>query len=383
MTGWLLKKIVKNSGEPSAHAAIGKFAGITGIVCNALLTAAKLIVGLLSGSVSVIADGVNNLSDAASSAVTLLGFRLAERPADRDHPYGHGRYEYLAGTVIAALILSIGVELGKTSLQKIFRPEPVFVTVPVAIVLLLSVAVKLWLSRFYNSLGGHIGSETLKASAADSRNDVISTLAVLAGCAVTYFFDINVDGYVGLAVAAFIVYSGIGIAKDAVSPLLGRRADKGLTDEIVRIITSHDKVLGMHDLLVHDYGPGRRYASAHVEIRADEDVILCHELIDKIEREVAEMTGVDTVLHYDPVVTDDDEQNRAMELVGSVVNGIDPEYTMHDFRLIREAGKKTLEFDISVPFTSLDRRERIKEMIDDGIAESGGDYETKIRFDGK
>ncbi len=383
MTGWLLKKIVKNGGEPGAHAAIGKFAGITGIVCNALLTAAKLIVGLLSGSVSVIADGVNNLSDAASSAVTLLGFRLAERPADRDHPYGHGRYEYLAGTVIAALILSIGVELGKTSLQKIFRPEHVFVTVPVAIVLLLSVAVKLWLSRFYNSLGGHIGSETLKASAADSRNDVISTLAVLAGCAVTYFFDINVDGYVGLAVAAFIVYSGIGIAKDAVSPLLGRRADKGLTDEIVRIITSHDKVLGMHDLLVHDYGPGRRYASAHVEIRADEDVILCHELIDKIEREVTEMTGVDTVLHYDPVVTDDDEQNRAMELVGSVVSGIDPEYTMHDFRLIREAGKKTLEFDISVPFTSLDRRERIKEMIDEGIAESGGDYETKIRFDGK
>lgn len=380
MTELLLKIFVRDRGS---HASVGKFAGAVGIVCNIILTLGKLAVGALAGSVSVIADGMNNLSDAASSAVTLFGFRLSERPADRDHPYGHGRYEYIAGTVVAAMILAIGVELAKTSVEKIFSPEPISVTAPLAATLLLSVAVKLWLSRFYGSLGKMIGSETLFASSADSRNDVISTAAVLIGCGVEFFFHVNIDGYVGLLVAVFITASGVGIARDAVSPLIGKRADTMLTDEIERIILSHGGVLGMHDLLVHDYGPGRIYASAHVELDAGRDVMYCHNVIDGIEREIAERTGVEMVLHVDPVVTDDAEQNEAEALIASIIKGLDPEYSMHDFRIARGAGAPTLVFDLAVPYGQMEEREHIEKMIGAAISASGKNYKTQIRFDGE
>ncbi len=380
MTELLLRIFVRDRGS---HTSVGKFAGAVGIVCNILLTLGKLAVGALAGSVSVIADGMNNLSDAASSAVTLFGFRLSERPADRDHPYGHGRYEYIAGTVVAAMILAIGAELAKTSLHKIFVPEPTSVTLLTASVLAASVAVKIWLSLFYGKLGKMIGSQTLAASSADSRNDVISTLAVLLGCGVEFVFHINADGYVGLLVAAFIFVSGIGIAKDAVSPLLGKRADPMLTDGIEKIILSHEGVLGMHDLLVHDYGPGRIYASAHVELDAGENVLYCHGIIDGIEHEIADRMGVEIVLHYDPVVTDDREQNEAAALLREIIRGIDPGFSMHDFRFVRGAGAPRVEFDLTVPYGDIGDREQIVRLIDSAISAAGKNYKTSIRFDGE
>ena len=293
MTNILLRLFIKNCEDtqnPAVRSSIGKLAGLTGIVCNCLLTVLKLVIGLLVGSMAIIADGVNNLSDAASSLTTLLGFRMAQRPADKQHPYGHARYEYLSGLAVAALILLIGAELVKSSIAKIINPEPIDISAATIALLAASVAVKLWMSGFYKTLGKKINSTALYATSVDSRNDVISTCAVLLGCLVNYLFGLNIDGCVGLAVAIFILYSSVGIAKDTISPLLGQQADDELVDKITELVLSHEKVLGVHDLLVHDYGPGRCYASAHVELSADEDPMACHDIIDDIECDVLEKT---------------------------------------------------------------------------------------------
>ena len=387
MTELLLRIFIKQKDGADAsslyHATVGKLAGVVGIICNLLLTAAKIAVGAAAGSVSVIADGVNNLSDAASSIVTLVGFKLAQRPADKDHPFGHARYEYLAGTVVAALILAIGAELLISSVKRIFSPSPIALSIPVAIILFASVAVKLWLSLFYRTLGRRIASQTLLASSADSRNDVIATAAVLIGCALRHFLNIDADGFVGVIVALFIISSGIGIARDATSTLLGKKADQSLVDSIEEIIMSHEKVLGAHDLLVHDYGPGRVYASVHVEFDAVENALLCHDIIDSIEHEVLDKTGVDIVIHYDPVVENDDEQNRLTAVVGGIIEQIDPRLSVHDFRIARGAEKNRLVFDICAPYDILHDKSELKSRIDSELARRGYDYETVIRFDGK
>ena len=383
MTGFLIRSFLKSDDGSVDHGDAGRLAGIVGIVCNVLLTAAKMVSGIISGSVSVVADAVNNLSDAASSVVTLVGFRLAQRPADSDHPFGHARYEYLSGTVVAAFIIVIGVELFKTSVEKILHPQPFEATLVTVAVLTVSIILKLWLSHFYRTLGKMISSQTLLASAADSRNDVLSTAVVLVGCAVSFLFHVNIDGWIGLAVAAFIVWSGIGIAKDAVSPLLGRRAEQSTIDAIEHIILSQEKVLGAHDLLVHDYGPGQCYASVHVELNADDDAMFCHNIIDGIEREVLAQTNVHLVVHYDPVVIDDEEQNEMTKTVDDIIHAIDGRFSMHDFRIVRGAGKNKLVFDLSVPFSMLDDHDDIKRRIDDALSRMGKNYVTVIRFDGK
>ncbi len=309
MTDQILKLFIKNDSDPqdpAVRAAVGRLAGTAGILCNIFLTIGKLIVGIGVGSMSIVSDGVNNLSDAASSVITLLGFRLAMRPADKDHPFGHARYEYISGLAIAGLILLIGAELIKSSVYKIIKPKAPEITVIVFGVLIVSVLVKLWLSVFFRSLGKKINSQTLKASAADSRNDVITTISVLAGAILNYAFGVDLDGVIGLGVAVFIFISGIKIARDTVSPLLGQQADKELVDSITQLITTHDKVLGFHDLLIHDYGPGQRYASVHVELSAKEDPLVSHGAIDDIERKVLEKTNVHLVVHYDPVPENDD-----------------------------------------------------------------------------
>ena len=383
MTERLIGSLFKDGDGVAVHAKAGKLAGIVGIVCNVILTAAKLLAGIMSGSVSVAADAVNNLSDAASSLVTLVGFKLAQRPADKDHPFGHARYEYLSGTVVSVIIVVIGVELFRTSLDKILHPQPFSATAVTVAVLVASIALKLWLARFYRRLGEMISSETLLASAADSRNDVLSTAVVLVGCAVNFFFHIDIDGWTGMLVAAFIVMSGIDIAKSTVSLLIGRRADQGLVDSIEKAVLSHEKVLGAHDLLVHDYGPGQCYASVHVELPADEDAIRCHEIIDEIEQDVLAKTHVHLVIHYDPVVADDEEQNEMTSTVEDIIRAIDERFSVHDFRIVRGSGKKKLVFDMSVPFSMLPQKDEIKHRIDSALADMGKDYVTVIRFDGK
>ena len=385
MTNILLKLFIKNCEDtqnPAVRSSIGKLAGLTGIVCNCLLTVLKLVIGLLVGSMAIIADGVNNLSDAASSLTTLLGFRMAQRPADKQHPYGHARYEYLSGLAVAALILLIGAELVKSSIAKIINPEPIDISAATIALLAASVAVKLWMSGFYKTLGKKINSTALYATSVDSRNDVISTCAVLLGCLVNYLLGLNIDGYVGLAVAIFILYSSVGIAKDTISPLLGQQADDELVDKITELVLSHEKVLGVHDLLVHDYGPGRCYASAHVELSADEDPMACHDIIDDIECDVLEKMNVHFVIHYDPVVQNDAEQNEMRRTVGEIIRELNPAFSIHDFRIVRGSAQSKLVFDLGVPYSMIEKKKEIKERIDAALNERGKKYITIIRFDG-
>lgn len=367
--------------DNTQRAQMGEQAGIIGILCNVGLFAVKLTAGLLSGAVSIVADALNNLSDAVSSVATLLGFRLAQRPADHDHPYGHARYEYLSGLVVAALILVIGFEMAGTSIEKMLSPVGVDFTVLTACVLLLSVVVKACLSIYYHRLGRQIRSTVLKAAAVDSRNDVITTLAVLLGCLAEKLLNWKIDGLVGLGVAVFILYSGVTIGKETLDPLLGQRADPKLVKSISNIVCSHEKVLGIHDLLVHDYGPGRCYASVHVEISAYEHPLSCHDIIDHIENEVLERENVRLVIHYDPVLENDEEWNRMRQFIEGVVGEMNSNMTIHDFRIVRGASQPKLVFDLAVPYGTPTDHKRIKSYIETKLDENYHRYSVQIRYD--
>ena len=303
MTHYLLRRFVpgyQDPADPAVRSAIGKLAGITGVICNCLLFAVKLAVGLALGSVSVIADGVNNLTDTASSVVTLLGFWLARRPADREHPYGHARYEYLAGLMVAVLILFFGLEMGRSAILKILRPQPVEFSTLSGLLLLGAMGVKGWMARFFGKLGKYIDSAPLKAAAVDSRNDVAATLAVLAGFLSGVLFRVDLDGIMGLLVAALILASGFTMAKETVSLLLGRQAAPELVKKITELVLAEEKVVGIHDLLVHDYGPGQCFASVHVQLEPEESAVVCHNIIDTIERRALAELNVHLVIHFDP-----------------------------------------------------------------------------------
>lgn len=305
MTGLLLRLFVRNykqNTDPRVRTAVGKMSGIVGIVCNLLLCAGKFAVGFLAGSAAVMADAVNNLLDASSSIVTLLGFRMAQRPADHGHPYGHGRYEYLAGLLVAGIILLSGGDQARTAVGKIIDPVAANFTTVTFVVLFLSVGVKLWMCLFYRKLGKHIRSTTLMAAAVDSRNDVLASGTVLLCCGLEYLFEIKLDAYAALAVAVFILYSGIKLTGETISPLLGKKADDDLIEQITELVLSHEQILGIHDLLVHDYGPGKCYASVHAEMSASEDPVISHEIIDHIEKETMERMNVNLVIHFDPVI---------------------------------------------------------------------------------
>lgn len=386
MTNLLLKLFIKNREnreDPKVRSAIGSLAGTTGIVCNFSLALLKVMAGVFSGSVAIIADALNNFTDAASSVVTLLGFRLARRPADADHPYGHARYEYLSGLMVSVLILFVGWELAKSSVSKIIHPEAVAASALTFAVLAVSILVKLWMFGFFAKLGKSIDSGTLRAAAADSRNDVIATAAVLVGCIVSRMFELNVDGWVGLAVAVFILYSGVMMASDTISPLLGKQADAEQLEKITKLVLSHEQVLGVHDLLVHDYGPGQCYASLHAELSGLEDPFVCHDIIDDIECDALAELNVHLVIHYDPVLLDDAECNEMRRRVRGIVEAISPRLSLHDFRVVRGANQKKLVFDLAIPYDMTFPRRELKQRIDGELAQAGCHYPTVIRFDRK
>ena len=385
MTKLLLRLFVKdykNKDKPRVRSGIGKLSGAVGIGCNLVLFALKLLVGTISGSVSITADAMNNLSDATSAIVTLVGFKLAEKPADDDHPYGHARYEYLSGLAVAAMIIVIGFELAKTSVEKIFQPAAVEFTLPVAVVLLGSILIKLWLSLFNSSLGKYIDSSALLATAADSRNDVLATAAVLAAALIEWLTNWRIDGFMGLGVALFILYSGAMLAKETISPLLGETASPQLRELIVGIVSSEPKVLGYHDLMVHDYGPGQRFASMHVEMDQKEDPLLCHELIDNLERRCLQEHNVHLVIHYDPVVTGDEEMDRLKAVVEQVLREMDSQISIHDFRMVRGTGHTNLIFDIALPAQWMPKQKQVKQALDAALAErEEGKLYTVVTFD--
>ena len=385
MTNWLLRTFIKNSDhseDPKVRAAIGILSGIVGIVCNVLLCGGKLAVGIATGSVSITADAMNNLSDATSSVVTMLGFRLAERPADEEHPFGHARYEYLSGLAVSALILIIGVELAKSSLDKVLHPAAVEFGCTTAAVLVGSILVKLWMSLFNTRLSKTIHSATLAATAADSRNDVITTSAVLLAALIEHFTAFRADGWMGLAVSCFILYSGVGLAKDTISPLLGENTDPELREKIVDNIRACPKVLGFHDLMVHDYGPGQRFASIHVEMDRREDPMECHEIIDDLERECLKSHGVHLVIHYDPVVTNDPELDRMHVRVEQLLHTYDIRLGVHDFRMVPGKGHVNLIFDVVLPTDLRGQEADITAALEKALNQgSGVTYYPVITFD--
>lgn len=361
---------------------LGKKAGTVGIITNLALALGKLIVGILAASVSITADALNNLMDAASSIVTLIGFKLAEKPADEEHPFGHARSEYLAGLVVAMMIFVVGYELVFSSIKKIFNPSQVNFSATVTIVLLVSIVVKFALSAYYKKIGQEISSTTLLAASVDSRNDVVMTSAVFMASMIEYFTKIQIDGYIGLAVALFIVYSGIILAKETMSPLLGEGINEELKDTLEDYILSCPKVVGCHDLIVHDYGPNHRFASIHVEMDKNEDPLVCHELIDDMEQECMRSHGVHLVIHYDPIVTDDPEAERLRQLVITILQVRDERLTIHDFRMVQGQGHENLIFDVLLPSDMKGQEKSIKKSIETALNTiEPKTYYTKITFD--
>lgn len=350
---WLKKLLIKDYksvGRPEVRTRYGVTAGVFGICSNAVICALKLAVGFVSGSVTVIADAVNNLSDAGSSAVTVAGFKLASRPADREHPYGHARYEYIGALVVAVIILIVGVLLCKSSVEKIVTPEEVSVDVWTYVVLAASIVMKLVQMWLYLDFAKSISSGALKAAAADSRNDVIATGAVLVAAVIMDVAGVNVDAYFGLAVSLFIVVSSFKYILEAADPLIGTRPPEEVVKTLKDKVLSYDGVIGMHDLAVHSYGEGRYFAVAHLEVPAKDDIMFAHELADNIERDVKEELGIQLTLHIDPIDNEDAETLALKERCMKVVRGFGEGFSLHDFRLVKGMEHTNILFDVEVPF---------------------------------
>lgn len=367
LENWIERSVGGDVREERVRLQYGRAASIVGVAANALLFAMKLLVGTISGSVSITADAVNNLSDASSSVVSLLGFKLADKPADEDHPYGHGRYEYLSGLMVAVMILVIGVELMKSSVEKILHPEPVAVSAALLAVLIGSILVKVWLSRFNRHIGQKIGSKTLTATADDSRNDVIATTAVLVSTVIGHFTGWMLDGWMGAAVAAFILVSGFGLVKETIDPMLGMPPSREQVEAIRQKLMSYPGVLGTHDLMVHDYGPGRQFASVHLEMDAALDPLVSHDMIDSIERDFLAQEQLHLVIHYDPVTLDDPRVGELRALTQQAAEAIHPRMSIHDLRVIRGSSQTKVVFDCVVPYDLTMSGREIRKRIDQAV----------------
>lgn len=369
------------STEERNRAKVGKLAGIVGIICNFALAGGKFVVGTLVSSMSIIADSVNNLSDAASSIVTLLGFKLAEKPADKKHPFGHARFEYLASLTVAVMIFVIGFELAKSSVEKIISPTPVKFSLVTIIVLVVSILVKLWMTLFYKKKGKQIHSTTLLATSADSRNDVLTTTCVLIAMVVELLTKWQIDGIMGALVSLFILYNGIGLIRQTISPLLGEEATPEFRKEIIDFVNSYDKVLGCHDLMIHDYGPAKRYATIHVEVDKDEDPMNCHDTIDRIERQCLKKFGIHMVVHYDPIVTDDLKTEKLQLKIMECLKSKDSRLSIHDFRIANCSSGTLLVFDLVLPEDMMSQGNQIKDYILHSINKGKSKYLLDVTFD--
>ena len=387
MTNILLKIFIKGSPHDDKNRAkCGTLAGIVGIICNLVLFGIKFLAGTLSGSVSMVADAFNNFSDMGSSVVTMLGFKIASKPADPEHPFGHGRMEYMSAALVSVLIMLVGFELLTESGSKLGDP-----TVPDAgllpiIILTVSILIKLWMSFFNRKLGKTIDSGALKATATDSLNDCISTGAVLAVAIVckaipTVGFVKYLDPIVGIAVAVFILYSGFKSLRETMDPLIGLAPDAKTVDNIKKIVFSEPSFLGIHDMIVHNYGPGRSFVSLHVEVSANCDILVCHEKIDACERKIKEKTGIEAVIHMDPIVTNDEEIKHMRDVVRGIVKGIDGRIDIHDFRFVRGVTHTNLIFDVNVPFEIKTSDNDLKNEISRKISEFNEEYFAVMTID--
>jgi cation diffusion facilitator family transporter len=340
----------KNISSPKVRNAYGSLCGVLGIFLNVILFGIKFFAGLLSGAISVMADAFNNLTDAGSSVITLIGFRMAEQKPDKDHPFGHGRIEYISGLIVSMIIILVGFELGKSSVEKIITPvAPVFSTLTV-VILVCSIFIKAYIALYNFRIGRQISSAAMRATANDSLSDCVATSAVLACLLISHFANINIDAYCGIVVSVFILFSGIRSAKETMDPLLGTPPEKELINEISDIVYAHAGVEGIHDLIIHDYGPGRMMISLHAEVPADANLIETHDMIDNIEKDLREKLGCDAVIHMDPIATDDEHTLEVREKIVALIGCMDSRLTLHDFRMVKGPTHTNVLFDLVVPF---------------------------------
>ena len=370
----LVKLFVKNSSDtsdPAVRRAYGTLAGTVGIVLNILLAVGKICAGVLSGALSVTADGLNNLTDCGSNAVSVIGFKVAGKPADKEHPYGHQRMEYIAAMIVAFIVFVVAIELGVESVQKLIEPTDGSWSITAVIVLSVSVAVKLWMFFFNRSLAKKISSEARKATATDSISDAGATAAVLVALIISHYTDVDLDGVMGLIVAVLIAFAGIGIFRSTLSQLLGKAPDKAVLEDIKQRIRSHNGVLGIHDLNVHSYGK-KLYATAHVEVDARMGLSEGHDLADGIERDFAAHTDVIMVVHVDPIQVDDPVVERYRDMTAGIVRAIDPSFSIHDFRVVDGAARVNLIFDVAMPFEAKISEAEVERRIKDAFSTIDG-----------
>lgn len=384
MTDLILRIFVrdhKNTEDPAVRDKCGRVAGAVGIVTNFLLFLMKIIVGTVFHSVSVTADAVNNLTDSGSSVVTLIGFKMASKPADEKHPFGHARIEYLSGVIVSFIVIFLGLQLGMSSVEKILTPEENALTPVALVVLVISILAKLWQCLFYRKVGRMIKSESVEATSKDSRNDVIATSVVLLGAVITMLTGVNLDGYMGTAVALFIVFSGVQLTISTADPLLGQAPEGELVQTITEKMLSYPGIIGMHDLAVHNYGVGRCFASAHCEVDAKNDILVSHDLIDNIERDFSRDLGIHMVIHLDPVIVGDARTDALHCKVQSLVTALYPTVTIHDFRVIWGVTHSNIVFDAAVPFSVKDSDAVITQKLEAEIQKLDPDYRTVVTID--
>ena len=384
MTDLILRIFVrdhKNTEDPAVRDKCGRVAGAVGIVTNFLLFLMKIIVGTVFHSVSVTADAVNNLTDSGSSVVTLIGFKMASKPADEKHPFGHARIEYLSGVIVSFIVIFLGLQLGMSSVEKILTPEENALTPVALVVLVISILAKLWQCLFYRKVGRMIKSESVEATSKDSRNDVIATSVVLLGAVITMLTGVNLDGYMGAAVALFIVFSGVQLTISTADPLLGQAPEGELVQTITEKMLSYPGIIGMHDLAVHNYGVGRCFASAHCEVDAKNDILVSHDLIDNIERDFSSDLGIHMVIHLDPVIVGDARTDALHCKVQSLVTALYPTVTIHDFRVIWGVTHSNIVFDAAVPFAVKDSDAVITQKLEAEIQKLDPEYRTVVTID--
>lgn len=384
MTNLILRIFVrdhKNTEDPAVRDKCGRVAGAVGIVTNFLLFLMKIIVGTVFHSVSVTADAVNNLTDSGSSVVTLIGFKMASKPADEKHPFGHARIEYLSGVIVSFIVIFLGLQLGMSSIEKIITPEENALTPVALVVLVISILAKLWQCLFYRKVGRMIKSESVEATSKDSRNDVIATSVVLLGAVITMLTGVNLDGYMGAAVALFIVFSGVQLTISTADPLLGQAPEGELVQTITEKMLSYPGIIGMHDLAVHNYGVGRCFASAHCEVDAKNDILVSHDLIDNIERDFSRDLGIHMVIHLDPVIVGDARTDALHCKVQSLVTALYPTVTIHDFRVIWGVTHSNIVFDAAVPFAVKDSDAVITQKLEAEIQKLDPNYRTVVTID--
>lgn len=376
MTNFLIKLFIKDKDvkNPKVRTKYGTLSSLTGIVVNFILSITKVIIGIISNSMSIISDGLNNITDAGSSVITMIGFKMSQKKVDDDHPWGHGRMEYISAFIVDMLIVLVGIELFKSSIDKIINPVMPDISVITITILVIAIMAKLWLFFFYKKIAKAINSEAIKGNAYDSISDVVSTLVVLVSALVAKFANISIDGYVSILVSIFILFTGFKALKETVDILLGSKPDSELVKGIEEFTKKYDMIVGIHDMMVHDYGPGRKIVSFHAEVPANSDICMAHDVIDQMEQDIYEEFNCITTIHMDPIEVDDEEINKMREITEKIVKGINEKYSIHDFRMTNGGGRINLIFDLAIPREEKVESDKLKVQVQQKIHSENPKY---------